>query len=72
MRSFYKFFFFHNKLQTCNNHQVPFACPVHIQNSAGECVHPVHAGLLFYKKGRRPRHNQQGRARQGIQYADVY
>ncbi len=67
-----KFFFFHNKLQTCNNYQVPFAWAVYIQNNADEFVRPGHEGLLFYKKGRRHHHNQQGRAHRGIQYVDVY
>ena len=72
MGNSYKFFFFYNKLQTCNNYQVLFAWAVHIQNSAGEFVCPGHEMLLFYKKDQRRHHNQQGRAHQGIQYVVVY
>jgi len=46
--NFYNFFFFHNKLRTYSNCQVPFAPAVHIESSAGECPHPAHEALLFY------------------------
>lgn len=72
MGDFYIFFFLYNKLQSCNNYQVLFASRARIQNNAGGCVHPVHEGPLFYKKDRRPHHNQRGRAHQGIQYAALY
>ena len=72
MKSCQRYFFFYNTLQRCNNDPAPFAFPAHIQNSAGECLRPAHEEPLFYKKGRKCHHSQQGRVRQGIQYVNVY